>query len=175
MKRNIEIKAKIANLFDFDCISSRALKLSDSKSFEILKQEDLFFTCPNGRLKMRFMENEAQLIFYKRHNTFGPKCSNYDILKEKDPSKLLNVLTLALGKPLKIIKMRHLYLVGQTRIHLDEVENLGFFIELEVVLDENQLIEDGQKIAFELMQNLKIDSQNLIDVAYIDLLQQKTN
>ncbi|EFN89274.1 hypothetical protein EAI_01100 [Harpegnathos saltator] len=71
-------------------------------------------------------------------------------------------------------KIRQLFIVGQTRIHIDQVDGLGNFIELEVMLQENQDIETGQKIADELMQALSITKDDLIAEAYIDLLN-KTN
>jgi adenylate cyclase class IV len=61
-------------------------------------------------------------------------------------------------------------LVGQTRIHLDEVEDLGTFLELEVVLDEDQTTEEGAEIARKLMKDLDVADTTLIHQAYIDLL-----
>jgi adenylate cyclase class IV len=60
--------------------------------------------------------------------------------------------------------------VGQTRIHLDEVEGLGTFVELEVVMQPNQHPADGVQIARELMAKLEIQDSELIEQAYIDLL-----
>ena len=63
--------------------------------------------------------------------------------------------------------------MGQTRVHCDQVEGLGDFMELEVVLDDNQTTEDGQAIAEDLMVKLGIDSSKLIAGAYMDLLEAK--
>jgi len=67
---------------------------------------------------------------------------------------------------------RHLFLVGQTRIHLDEVAGLGNFLELEVVLQEGQRAEDGMAIANELMEKLGVKKKDLVGKAYIDLISQ---
>ena len=61
-------------------------------------------------------------------------------------------------------------MVGQTRVHCDTVEGLGDFAELEVVLEDNQSVEDGQLIADDLMEKLGIDKTKLIKCAYMDLL-----
>ena len=68
-------------------------------------------------------------------------------------------------------KIRYLYMVGQTRIHLDEVEGLGYFIELEVVMREGQSDTEGQAIAEDLMRRLGVREDSLIEGAYVDLLE----
>jgi predicted adenylyl cyclase CyaB len=69
-------------------------------------------------------------------------------------------------------KRRTVYRIGQTRVHLDQVEGLGEFVELEVVLRREQSSSDGATIAHELMEKLGISPDQLIDRAYIDLLQE---
>jgi predicted adenylyl cyclase CyaB len=80
------------------------------------------------------------------------------------------LLALALGTSSVVRKVRTLYLHGQTRIHLDEVEGLGDFVELEVVLQEGQSEADGQAIARRLMRRLGIQPADLVEGAYMDLL-----
>ena len=64
-------------------------------------------------------------------------------------------------------------MIGQTRVHCDEVEGLGDFMELEVVLNDNQTTQEGQDIAEDLMAKLGIDKSKLISGAYMDLLEAK--
>ncbi|HET9912673.1 MAG TPA: class IV adenylate cyclase, partial [Anaerolineales bacterium] len=68
-------------------------------------------------------------------------------------------------------KTRYLYLVGQTRVHLDDVEGLGQFIELEVVMREGQSDAEGQVIAEDLMERLGVARSDLLEGAYMDLLE----
>ncbi|MEA3135139.1 MAG: hypothetical protein QOG17_2985, partial [Gammaproteobacteria bacterium] len=70
----------------------------------------------------------------------------------------------------RVRKHRKLYLAGRTRIHLDEVERLGHFLELEVVLADDELPEIGVREARVLMEKLGIEAHQLIDEAYVDLL-----
>lgn len=80
------------------------------------------------------------------------------------------VLTKAFGVRTEVVKNRQLFMVGQTRVHVDKVENLGDFVELEVVLNNEQSIEDGQEIANDIMKKLGIEEENLLATAYADLL-----
>jgi len=74
------------------------------------------------------------------------------------------------GEVGRVRKARTLFLVGRTRIHLDEVEGLGHFMELEVVLREGESTEAGVREAHGLMERLGVKAAQLIDRAYVDLL-----
>ncbi|XP_071274518.1 uncharacterized protein [Agelaius tricolor] len=80
------------------------------------------------------------------------------------------VLSQSLGVLGTVRKERLLFLLGQTRLHLDRVQGLGDFLELEVVLQPEQSEEDGQRLARELLQEFGIGEQDLISGAYLDLL-----
>ena len=167
MAKNVEIKAYSA---DFVGQSAIARSLSAAEPV-IIQQEDVFFNVPEGRLKLRILSpDRAELIFYRRPNQQGPKISEYEISVSKDPEGLKNILKSAYGIRNTVVKTRYLYISGRTRIHLDKVESLGEFVELEVVLADTESIEDGEKEAQLLMNNLNISHDQLIEVAYIDLL-----
>lgn len=168
MPANIEIKARAR---DFEDIQSRADELSDAP-VQIIPQEDIFFNVEKGRLKLRILApDRAQLIFYTRPDQEGPKRSEYHLTFSSDPVNLKRVLELAYGIRGVVRKTRYLYLVGQTRVHLDDVEGLGRFMELEVVLEQGQSDAEGQKIAETLMSALGVERGDLIDGAYMDLLE----
>lgn len=167
MPQNIEIKARI---LDFGALEKRAALLADSGP-EVIFQDDTFFACPTGRLKLRdFGNGQGELIFYQRADESGPKPSYYRIAPANDPDALRQVLLEAYGSPGRVMKQRKLYLVGRTRIHLDQVQGLGDFMELEVVLDEGEKPEQGLADAQRLMKQLGIQSTSLIQGAYLDLL-----
>jgi predicted adenylyl cyclase CyaB len=168
MARNIEIKARVTNP---EAMRNRAAALSGTLP-EIIMQEDTFFHSPRGRLKLRVLSSEpAQLISYDRPGLNGPKLSNYHIYETSDPEILKTILSISLGIRGLVRKERHLYRIGQTRIHLDDVTGLGHFLELEVVLRPDQSEADGEIIARDLMAKLNIREQDLIEGAYIDLLE----
>jgi predicted adenylyl cyclase CyaB len=168
MPANIEIKARVRNFPEF---LQRVEALSDSP-LEVIPQEDTFFVTPKGRLKLRVLASDrAQLVYYERPDQDGPKRSNYFIFNTKDPENLKTALKLALGIRGVVKKTRYLYMVGQTRVHLDNVEGLGRFMELEVVLRSGQSDEEGRVIAGDLMKKLGIEPTDLIECAYLDLLE----
>ena len=171
MPTNIEIKTRIYNLEVF----RRKVKELNIKETDEISQDDTFFRTDKGRLKLRiFSDNKGELIYYVRDNSTGPKRSDYYVFKTNEPEILKKLLEPALGIRGIIKKKRSLYTVGNTRIHLDEVENLGSFIELEVVLSTEQNENEGIEIANDLMKKLGIDIKDLIDKAYIDLLEKIT-
>ncbi|MEY2876351.1 MAG: hypothetical protein RLZZ373_3722 [Pseudomonadota bacterium] len=170
MARNTEIKARVA---DFDALAHRVAGLSTAGPTEIA-QDDTFFACPHGRLKLRdFGDGCGELIFYQRADQTGPKTSFYAITPTASPDTLREVLTLAHGQTGRVVKQRTLYLVGRTRVHLDRVAGLGTFMELEVVLRDGEPIETGEQEAQALMQQLGITPAQLLDRAYVDMVRDK--
>ena len=168
MPANIEIKARAR---DFEAIRLRAEKMSDT-AVEVIPQEDIFFNVPQGRLKLRILApDRGELIYYTRPDQEGPKRSDYHIARTADPENLKRVLELSYGIRGVVKKTRYLYLVGQTRVHLDDVEGLGQFMELEVVMQDGQDDAEGGAIADKLMTSLGVERSDLIDGAYMDLLE----
>jgi adenylate cyclase len=167
MPRNIEIKARID---DFDATRRRAAEIADEGPIEIA-QDDTFFPCNAGRLKLRVLaEDRGELIFYRRADETGPKESSYRICPTAAPEVLRETLAAAYGTAGRVRKRRTLFLAGRTRIHLDEVEGLGDFLELEVVLEEGEPAERGGDEAHRLMDALGVDRSRLVSGAYVDLL-----
>jgi len=167
MATNIEIKARAGNL---SLLRERAERLSHTPA-ELLLQEDRFFSVPKGRLKLRILgPARGELIYYEREDLAGPKSSRYLLFPTSDPAALRAVLEASLGLLGVVRKQRWLFMVGNTRIHLDDVQGLGAFMELEVVLQPGQSAEEGQAIAADLMHQLGIEPGNLVAGAYLDLL-----
>ena len=169
MPSNIEIKARAR---DFQSIRSRAEALSDTP-VQVIPQEDTFFAVGQGRLKLRVRRGSepAQLIYYERPDQDGPKRSDYQIFETHDSDGLKQTLARALGIRGVVRKTRYLYLVGQTRVHLDDVDGLGQFMELEVVMRPGQPDAEGQAIAQDLMSKLGVAPSDLLEGAYMDLLE----
>ncbi|XP_023945403.2 uncharacterized protein LOC112051133 [Bicyclus anynana] len=173
--RNVEIKARVN---DFDAICKIAEELSGG-SPKLIPQDDTFYKVNNGRLKMRvYADESATLVRYDRDDEQGPKLCDYDLLEfsvnERDKSKELDdILKKCMGIRGRVVKERRLYMVGQTRIHIDKVQDLGNFMELEVVLRPEQSLEEGQEIARDLQNKLGVENKDLIQCAYVDLLDNK--
>jgi adenylate cyclase class IV len=168
MARNIEIKARVA---DLTSIRTRAAALASDPP-RILHQTDTFFVVPKGRLKVRaFSDGSGELISYERANQHGPKESVYTVASCPDGHALATALGRVLPLRGVVKKCREVFLIGRTRVHLDEVENLGSFVELEVVLESEESVERGHLEARELLVALQIPERDLVSEAYIDLLE----
>lgn len=167
MPRNIEIKARIARV---DTLLPKVAAIASQGPVEIA-QDDTFFRCESGRLKLRTLSPSAgQLIFYRRADRQGPKESFYHVTPTSEPDSLRETLSLACGQIGRVRKTRTLFLVGRTRVHLDRVEGLGHFLELEVVLEDDELLEAGIQEANDIMAHLGVGPSQLIEGAYMDLL-----
>ena len=167
MPSNIEIKARVADPARQRTLAERLAGAPPT----VLHQEDTFFPCAHGRLKLRQLSaGHGELIAYQRADVSSTKQSDYLIYRTSAPAELRATLANALGVGVVVTKTRLLFLAGQTRIHLDEVAGLGSFLELEVVLAEGQSPAEGHCIAREIMAALEVDESDLIDCAYADLL-----
>ena len=170
MPINVEIKAVVS---DLPSLRGRVEGMSDTRGKEIY-QEDTFFSVPRGRLKLRVLSpDRGELIYYERIDSEGPKPSHYLISRTSEPDALRALLTKGLEAIGTVRKRRTLYMIGDTRVHLDEVEGLGAYVELEVVLSDDGSPEEGERIARGLMRALGIDPSSLVSGAYIDLIRKK--
>ncbi len=167
MPRNIEIKARA---IDFARQSLLARELGAREPAHLF-QEDTFFDVPHGRLKLRdFGNGQGELIEYARENTCEPRESRYSLVPTSNPNVLKHVLGNAIGVRAVVRKHRWVHKVGRSRIHLDRVESLGDFIEIEVVLDADESSDEGVRTVTELMTKLKIERSDLVESAYVDMI-----
>jgi predicted adenylyl cyclase CyaB len=118
----------------------------------------------------RFADGSGELIAYQRPDTSGPTGSRYVLSPIPDPDSCSRALAAVLGVRGVVRKVRTLYLAGRTRIHMDDVEGLGHFVELEVVLAPDEPEGEGIREAHRLMGDLGIREEDLLREAYIDLL-----
>ena len=175
MPQNIEIKARLPNQELFDSIKSHLIEKTQTPGKPI-QQKDTFFKSPDGRLKLReeLIDSPiSYLIYYKRTDQPGPKQCDFVRTAVPDPEAMKTILTNTLGRRGEVCKERILFMVGQTRVHLDKVEGLGIYMELEVLMETGQSKEEVISIAESLMAELKIEQSWLESEAYIDILEAK--
>src|SRR5919199_5865424 len=143
-RRNVELKAR-----DADPARSleRCVALGAEDRGE-LRQRDTYFAARRGRLKLREQEpGGAELIAYERPDAAEARESRYRIAPVADPEALRDALDAALGTTVVVDKRRHLFLWEGVRIHLDRVDGLGDFVELEGVAAEGSaLAREGQLV-----------------------------
>jgi predicted adenylyl cyclase CyaB len=167
MPRNVEIKARIR-----DMNATRRLVAAAAVGGPVsLSQTDTFFRVGAGRLKLRESSaGQAELIYYQRPDTPGPSESHYERVAVSDGPVLRELLTAALGACGQVRKRRLVYRVGRTRVHLDQVEGLGDFLELEVELEAEDPVDAGAGEARRLMRLFGVQEDALVPEAYVDLL-----
>src|SRR4051794_8194198 len=135
MAKNIEIKAKCNDL----AAARRGAKRVGARRVGVLHQVDTYFHVARGRLKLREIRGGgAELIWYVRQNRAAARESNYALVAVEEPGPLKRALAAALGVRSVVRKRRELWMYENVRIHLDEVEGLGRFIEFEAVMSKRK-------------------------------------
>ncbi len=165
--KNIELKVQVKNFSDIVPI----LKRIAARPAGLISQKDTYFNCPGGRMKIREINNRRyELIYYRRPDIQGSKISNCQIIKmdKKMVSELKKIFRKLWGEKAVIIKNRRLWLLGKTRIHLDQVKGLGNYIELETVFNN----DDHRKAMVEhrrIISVLRLRGNKKIKESYSDL------
>jgi len=168
MAQNLELKIKLDSPEKVESI----LKKNDVQLSEILHQKDIYYSVEKGLLKLRVEENGNSLIKYLRDESGSDRWSNYEIIQltNGDAEKFLSdIFTVEIT----VKKTRKLYWLLNTRIHIDEVENLGNFLELETIVDKDQ--EDAKDRFEKVVELLNLDLDNQIKCSYRDILLEKKN
>jgi len=165
--RNIELKARLTDL----AAARETARSIATKEIGLQVQTDTYFHCPNGRLKLRQIEHApAHLVWYARPDTEGPKASDYRLVPVANPETLKAALSDAYGIWCVVRKHREIFLYHNVRIHLDEVEGLGTFLEFEAVLGGDVDDRQGHAQLAELRRQFSISDTDLLAVSYSDLL-----
>ena len=170
MATNIEIKAKCNNPITIKEI----LKLRNADFKGVDHQIDTYFKVPNGRMKLREGNIETALIQYNRPNQAGPKKSDYVLYHPHPDSSLKQLLTQANGVLVVVDKMRSIYFIDNVKFHLDEVKDLGSYMEIEVIDSDDSIGEEKLLEQCQFYLNLLgIEESDLIENSYSDLLLKK--
>jgi len=147
------------------------LEAQNANFIGIDHQIDTYFKVPNGRLKLREGEIENHLIHYQRTNIAGPKKSKVLLFKSSPGSSLKSLLTAALGIWTIVDKKRAIFFIGNVKFHIDEVKNLGSFVEIEAIDEDGTIAESSlEEQCRHFMDLLGIQKEDLLEVSYSDLL-----
>jgi homotetrameric cytidine deaminase len=164
---NVELKARD---LDPEATYARCLALGAVEA-GVLAQRDTYFTGRRGRLKLRVEDGErAELIAYRRPDSADASESTYVLAPVGEPDALAEALDAALGTTVVVSKQRRLLLWEGVRIHLDEVEALGSFVEFEAVLPDAGDLDSARAKVGHLRESLGIVDDALVSVGYSDLL-----
>lgn len=167
--QNIEIKATYKDLNKARGIAENIA----TAHLGVLHQIDTYFQTKTGRLKLREINGEkAELIPYYKDYSLGPMQSNYSVLPTEEPARLKAILKHILGEFAVVDKKREVFLLDNIRIHLDQVKDLGSFIEFEAIYDDSNPENKTKEInkVNKLMDTFGISQDDLLDKSYIDYL-----
>ena len=167
VRENLELKA-----VDVDPRSTFDAAMSlGAEDRGVLAQRDTFFVCVTGRLKLREQDpGGAELIHYVRADAAGARGSRYSLVSVTCPDELREALTRSLGVRAVVTKRRRLLGLGHVRIHLDDVDGLGSYVEIEAVVPQGGRLEDEQATVTNLRRRLNIRDELLVARAYADEL-----
>lgn len=168
-RENVELKTADAD----PAATERACHALGAADGGTLVQRDTYFAVARGRLKLRedLERRTAELIFYLRADEAGLRSSSYWRSPTNDADALRSLLAAAHGIAATVRKRRHLFLHRNVRIHLDEVEGLGSFVELESVLAVagHESAEEAAALA-EVVGALRLAGREPIPVGYLELM-----
>jgi len=167
-RANLEIKARCADLVE----ARRIAAAIATDHVGVDRQVDTYFKTDRGRLKLRESSlSGGQLVPYLRPDRNGPKRSDYRVIPVDDPPSLKALLSEILGVHRVVSKQREIFLYENVRIHLDRVDGLGTFLELEAVIDSSPSAEAEQHKKVDwLMKELGVAEEDLLATSYEGLL-----
>lgn len=166
--QNIEIKARCADA----SFIRNYLQQQQARFIGVDEQTDTYFNTSNGRLKMRQGPIENALIYYNRENKAGPKLSEVKLLPLDNNADLLKeILTKAHGVKVVVKKKRAIYFIDNVKFHIDEVEGLGSFVEIEAIDTDGSLgLEKIKEQCYFYLNQFQISEDDLLTHSYSDLL-----
>lgn len=165
--QNVEIKARCADLAAVERVAEEV----GARRVGSQTQVDIYFSVSHGRLKLRESSGHApQLIYYERSDIPEARLSEYRIYPVEDVVQLKAILSAALGVWQVVRKHRTLFLYDEVRLHLDNVEGLGMFLELEGVIYDNCEPAEVHRKVEGLLSQFGVRSVDLVERSYSDLL-----
>jgi adenylate cyclase, class 2 len=166
---NIEIKARCGNPEGV----REALRARNAHFAGADHQVDTYFRVPEGRLKLRQGNIENALIAYRRPNQAGPKTSEVALAPVANGDDLRGVLERSLGVLVAVDKQREIYYVDNVKFHIDQVEGLGGFVEIEACGTADGDREPLLAQCRQYMELFGIRDEDLVEKSYSDLLMEK--
>ncbi len=135
------------------------------------RQVDTYFDCPAGRLKLREGSIERNLIHYHRPNQSAPKASDVTLFSPPEGDGIKDVLTAAMGVLVVVSKTREIFFIDNVKFHIDQVDGLGGFVEIEAIGNDGQIGRDKLlRQCNQFMELFGIEAKDLIDCSYSDML-----
>jgi len=164
--RNLEIKTRVESLAPF---RARLRIMKGAVRESVVRQTDWYFRVPRGRLKLRVHggRRSGTLIAYVRPDRRAARTSDFQLMLVAYAAPTRALLEAMFGVRVCVRKRREIWLYRNARIHLDTVERLGTFLEIEVVVTEG--MPQARGLMRDLRAALGIGSADLLAASYGDM------
>lgn len=162
---NVEFKAELRD----PAVAAAICRDLGAEHHGTLEQTDTYYRVPAGRLKRReCVGAPTEYIFYDRPDRVTPKLSHFTIYTEEEARSRFGTHPM----PVHVVvrKRRELYLLGAVRVHLDEVEGLGSFLEFEALVSPQQDVGRCHKRVAELREAFEVVLGESIACGYAEML-----
>lgn len=166
---NVEVKARCSNLEEVQ----GALEEADAEFVGEDHQTDTYFRTQKGRLKLREGEIETALIYYDRPDEAGPKRSDVLLYKPQPASDLKAILAQALGVLVVVEKRRKIYFLENVKVHLDQIDALGAFVEIEAQSPHEGKVHEPDQLRTQCetwLERFGLESEDFVAASYSDLM-----
>ncbi len=168
--KNVEIKAKCNNPVKIEKI----LNDIGAEYKGLDRQVDTYFKVTNGRLKLREGNIEKSLIFYDRPNQKGPKQSTFNLYKSQNLDELKPLLINSLGILVQVKKERKIFYHNYVKFHIDKVDGLGSFVEIESGdVEVDRTLDELRNLCDYYIELLGIRQEDMMEISYSDMLMRK--
>jgi len=168
----VELKAKMKDIKEV----KRRLSLLGAQHIGSFHQIDTYFKVHQGRLKIRETERRdgSDIIFYERPDVPNIKKSHVLLIQAQPTEIAKELLSKLFPTSIVVDKIREIYIFGEIRVHLDQVTQLGAFIELELpTTGRTEEIRKSESLLTDLSVKLGIKKEDLEALSYADLLFRK--
>lgn len=165
---------------DFKCelrdpgLARLALKRFGAILAAAVSHHDTYFRVPDGRLMRREAEGEpVEYVLYRRIDRAAPTVSSFTILSENEARRRLG----ATDPPVwvEVRKQREIWLLADARVHVDQVEGLGWFIEIDVLVTRRRSERTCRDLIAKIREALGPCLGGLIATSYADMVATETD
>lgn len=164
--KNVEFKARVADL----AVMEERLSGLELVLDGVYTQVDTYYNVPIGRVKLREYDTYSSLIYYNRADGIDAKGSDVIYYKHEKNAALGAILELQFGIKVKVSKVRKVLKYKNVSVHLDNVEDLGLFVEVEACSVGAEEGVDLKAQCDEFFNLLLLTQEDLVAVSYSDLL-----
>lgn len=174
----VEIKARIADEEEMrqKLEEQKAIKLNTVKQIDriYIKKEVKGFQVSKGDPVIR-IRKENDRVFFTLKKKSKDTMSNVELETVIDKENIWNQILLEMGykEVVCVKKQRTIYVIEDFKVCIDTVEDLGNFIEIELIVEQEEQELEARKKIEEFFSILKIEEKDIVKEKYDTLVYEK--